>query len=106
MKTGLVVNVTLRYCALLAALLTGRPDTAFGQLIPYDNFNASSRLLSPDKWQPLGFNGLGLEASRRIDAGKLRLALRAYGYTFSDTGYVGAGLCIFFRSELYTGNPH
>lgn len=81
------MKVILQHCALMVLLLAGLLGHALGQLLPYDNFNNISRLLSPDKWFGFELSGIGLESSVRIDAGKLRLSHRGYGGTASNANF-------------------
>ncbi len=59
--------------------VTGLFTPAFGQLITYDSFNAPSRLIDGNKWGGFETEFRGTEATRRLDAGKLRLTYRAVG---------------------------
>lgn len=90
------MRIVLRYCTLLVLVLAGVPSRALGQLVLYDNFNNAKHLLSPEKWG--GFESFvkDLEASRLIDAGKLRLLYRGFGNTSSDSGTAISAFGVFF----------
>jgi hypothetical protein len=94
-----VCSLTFILLTLLTAFgwaqLQGGPD---GTL--YDDFNQS--WLDPAKWQPQGTNCFGsiLECAREIRNGKLRLAVRNFGATNSDSGIQ------WNESEVYFVNPN
>ena len=70
---------------ILVLLLTGSVTTGSAQSL-YDNFKAPK--ISPDKW--VGGEGaslLGLETTRAIENGQLRLRNRSVGFTASDSGF-------------------
>jgi hypothetical protein len=59
----------------------------------YDAFNGN--FINPDKWVALGMcSGNGYDCVREVREGQLRLATRAYGGGYSDTGigFSGSGL--------------
>jgi hypothetical protein len=51
----------------------------------YDDFNAPSGLIRPAKWFGFEVSGLGTETARAVQNGALRLFLRGYGDTTSDS---------------------
>jgi hypothetical protein len=67
----------LLYCLVVAAFAVGVPQRALGAV--YDDFNAPSQLIDRNKWSGFETEGRGTEASRRIDANKLRLFARGAG---------------------------
>ena len=90
----------LRYCALL--VLAAVPGRALGQLTTYDTFNNAKHLLNAEKWGGFETNVRDLEASRLIDAGKLRLLYRGYGGTSSDSGITVSSFGLFFPNDPNT----
>lgn len=84
----------------MAVLCAGLRGQALAQLVPYDNFNATSRLLSPDKWGGFELGGIALESSLRIDVGKLRLSHRGYGGTAANVNF------FISRFGLFLPNPN
>jgi hypothetical protein len=94
MKTrGIAV---LLFCLTLAA--TAGAQITSG-LTLYDNFN--QQFLNPNKWVPSSpcFTWTVLECVREIQNGHLRLAVRGYGATNSNTGNK------YGESELLFANP-
>jgi len=82
-------------CLSLPALAQRAPSS----LVPYDNFNR--QFLDPNKWQVSSpcFTWTVLECVREIQNGQLRLAVRGYGATNSNTGNQ------YGESELHFNNP-
>jgi hypothetical protein len=86
------MKIVFRSVVLAVILSSGVvPQSAFGQLALYDDFNSATHLLNSSKWFPFEFIPVSdfrvpLELQRRIDAGKLRLAYRGQGATNSNTG--------------------
>lgn len=86
-------------CSLVTALVVSGPQPAVGQVL-YDNFNAANRLIDINKWAGFETAWRGTEASRRLDAGKLRLTARGAGrLAATPTG------TIFSDFGLYHPNP-
>jgi len=83
-KTAVLSNLLL---AFIASLLTpAQLTSAQSGLIMYDNFN--QRFLNPSKWLTSSpcFTLTVLECAREIQNGHLRLEVRGYGATNSNTG--------------------
>jgi len=83
-KTAVLSNLLL---AFIASLLTpAQLTSAQSGLIMYDNFN--QRFLNPSKWLTSSpcFTWTVLECAREIQNGHLRLEVRGYGATNSNTG--------------------
>jgi hypothetical protein len=70
--------------------------------VMYDDFNALNRLIDINKWGGFETENRGTEASRRIDAGKLRITARGAGIlvSASPTGM------IFSNFGLYHPNAN
>ncbi len=76
----------------------------------YDNFNAKKYngckyCINPDKWIGLQRAGINnTEILREIKAKRLRMSLRTWGDTNSDTGTVrGSNRTLFINSENFSG---
>ncbi len=86
--------------SIVTALAVGVPQRAVGQVL-YDNFNAANRLIDINKWAGFETAWRGTEASRRLDAGKLRITARGAGLlAATPTG------TIFSNFGLYHPNPN
>jgi hypothetical protein len=85
---------------MLVVVLSGVPGSALEPLVLYDDFNTAH--LDPDKWVGGEFapepRGVGAEAVRQIQDGRLRLGYRAYGRTDSDTGRPRHEFALLFRN--------
>lgn len=98
------------WVALLAALIgtltvsaqvrkDSDEDRKDSDVVPvYDNFN--SRWLDPSKWVPTAncWNGLPLECVREIQNGQLRLAIRSFGASNSDSGDLQTASFLLFAN--------
>jgi len=93
------MNMRLRSYFVTLLVLTGFPSLSWGQLILYDDFNNPAHLLNPAKWYGQHFGNIFMEASRRIDLGKLRLAARVYGDTGSNNGASSPGFGVSFPNQ-------
>jgi len=90
MRSGLLC------CLVTAALAVSVPQRALG--VVYDDFNALNRLIDINKWGGFETAGRGTEASRRIDAGKLRITARGAGVLVpaSPTGTIFSDFGLYF----------
>ena len=100
-------KLRMQLATVIVALAMGSPQQAKSQqaqvqsgAILYDDF--SRKWLDPAKWKPMNPNCWGnvLECVREIRDGRLRLAVRNFGDTNSDSGIQ------YSESEVYFANPN
>jgi hypothetical protein len=91
------MRVTL-YCCVVGLVLASAPVQALESFVPYDDFSAADRKISPLKWTGLEFVGHGTEASRSINAGALRMVYRAFGKATSG-GLTSSGFGLLLTKK-------
>lgn len=96
-----MINNYYLHCGLLGATLMTAPVYAVEPLVPYDDFNAP--LINPDNGlarNQFSGPGIGLEASRQIQSGRLAMSYRGYGDTASDSGFTASQFTLRVRNTL------
>jgi hypothetical protein len=94
-----LVGLSILVTALAVANWAQQPTALSSRSVYYDTFN--ERWLNPTKWLTgLDCGPLTLECVREIQNGQLRLAVRQFGATNSDSGFQ------FADSALYFSNPN
>ncbi|MBI3245361.1 MAG: hypothetical protein HYZ50_02505 [Deltaproteobacteria bacterium] len=85
-------------CCIAFFALIGEISAQAEDFVLYNDFNAKSKLIDPDKWMGFEIFPGGTETTREIVGKQFNIAFRSYGSTTSDTGGVGSRTGLLFTN--------